>query len=439
MTRKILLLISFTFFISTSALFSEELDISATLDRAKKQSKDLKLAKAELDLAQERINEAWAAALPNISADINYSRNLKEQFFYIKGGFSGGGETARLSFTFKNEYSASAKLEQTLYSFGKVGTALEIAYDFEDYAEMNYKYQRQQILTNTRIAFYNVLLMQKIYQVSKDSENSARGNFEEVKTKYQSGVSSEYEMLQAEVRWRNSIPSTISAHKNYLLALNGLKSILNVPINEDLTLTGTLDDLPPLPNRATSKDVLETRLDYKAIQLEGQMRQKNVDIEFANHLPTLTGNFTYSFSSQSDEFKIENDFDNYVVGVRLNIPIYSGGFTAAQVEKAKIESFKTKTRIAQTKDKIETELDNTWLSVEEAHNRVKASEKNVSVARRTFEIAESRWDNGLATQLELKDSRLFLDQANLNFLTAQFDYLKAYFDWQLVTGHWEED
>ncbi len=440
MTKKTQFLLWFIISLFTISLFAESLDIDATLKRAKEQSKDLKLAKAELDIAQENISEAWASALPNISADVNYSRNLKEAVTIIKSDgkiFPAG--VSKLSFSSKNQYSVSAKLEQTIYSFGKVGTALDIAYDFEKYAEMNFKFQREQILTNTRIAFYNVLLMKQIYHVSKDSEQSAKGNFDEANTKFQSGVVSEYEMLQAEVRWRNSIPATIAANKNYLQAMNSLKSILNMPLSEDLNLTGSLDKLPALPLQANSTDVLNTRLDYKAIQLEGQMRKKNVDIEFANHLPTLSGDFSYTYSGQSDQFKIENDFDNYVIGVKLNIPLYSGGFTAAQVQKAKIESFKTQTRIAQEKDNIEINLSNVWLNLQEAHERITASKKNVSTAKRAFEIAETRWDNGLATQLELKDSRLFLDQAKVNNLTAQFDYLKAYFNWQLVTGQWDNE
>ena len=437
MTKNKKLLAGLIILLLAVHLFAESLDIEATLKRAKEQSKDLKLAKAELDLAQESINEAWSAALPNIFVDVNYTRNFKEQFFFINGDLP-EGQSNKLSFTFKNVYSVSAKLEQTLYSFGKVGTALEIAYDFENFAELNYKYQRRQILSNTKTAFYSVLLMEQISQVTIESEESAKGNFDESKTKFESGVVSEYEMLQAEVRWRYSIPATIAAKKNYLRALNNLKSILNMPLKEELNLTGSLGDLAAMPTKADPADVLGARLDYKAIQLEGQMREKNIDIEFANHLPTLTGDLSYSYSGQSDQFKIENDFDNYVIGVKLNIPLFSGGFTSAQVQKAKIESFKTQTRIAQLKDKIEIDLDNVWLNLQEANERIAASGKNVSTAGRAFEIAETRWDNGLATQLELKDSRLFLDQAKVNWLTAQFDYLKAYFDWQMVTGQWDE-
>ncbi len=40
----------------------------------------------------------------------------------------------------------------------------------------------------------------------------------------------------------------------------------------------------------------------------------------------------------------------------------------------------------------------------------------------------------LATQLELKDVRVAFDQAQLNFYSSVYDYLAAYFDWELANG-----
>lgn len=222
--------------------------------------------------------------------------------------------------------------------------------------------------------------------------------------------------------------------KEYELALNKLKSIINIPLKEEIDLSGSLDSLPLFPQNINVDEVLNSRDDYQAMLLEAGMRDNNVSLEFANHLPSLKGRFSYLFSAQSDEFSIENDFDNYVIGVTLTIPIYSGGNTSAQVQKARIELYQAQTRIAQAKDKIEMDLNNVALSLKEADQRIIASEKNISAAERAYEIAEARANNGLATQLELKDSRLFLDQARLNDLKARFDFLKAYYQWQLTTG-----
>ena len=58
----------------------------------------------------------------------------------------------------------------------------------------------------------------------------------------------------------------------------------------------------------------------------------------------------------------------------------------------------------------------------------------MGIGEKAFEIAEITSDNGLATQLELKDARLAYDQAKLNYFAAQYEYLEAYFDWELAVG-----
>lgn len=439
-TKTILFLCFFIILISNNVL-ARELTLSQTIKLAEGNSKELKLAQMELELADARVDEAWAMALPTIKVDLNYNKNLKDQIFYatIPDFITGEPTIQKFDMSFENEFSATAKLEQTLYSFGKVGTALEIAYEYEDFADKNYNYQRRQILINTKIGFYNALLAKNIYELNRDSEESARENYDETRQRFDSGVASEFELLQSEVRWRNAIPSAISAKKEYEFALNNLKSMISLPIKEEISLKGSLEELPDMPSDIYLEEVLNHRSDFQAMLLEGSMRDKNIAIEFANHYPTLKGRFSYLFSAQSDAFKVENDFDNYVLGLTLSIPIYSGGNTSALVQKARIEYNQAELRIAQTRDRIEMDLNNVVLNIREAKERIVAADMNVSAAQRTYDIAEARLNNGMATQLELKDSRIFLDQAKINYLTARFDYLKAYYQWQLATGIWQEE
>ncbi len=416
-----------------------EMNLESVLSRALQSNKDLKLARAEIKLADARVTEAWSSVFPTISTDINYTRNLSQQFIYINGSFGGGSGPSRFSFTFKNELFMTAKLDQTLYSFGKVGTALKIAYNYEDYVKAVFMYQKEKILNSIREGFFRALVLKKILTLAVESESSARENYEQTRVKFESGVSSEYDLLQAEVRWRNAIPATLAARNNFELAINNLKAMIDMPVNEELTLTGSLDTLPPLPPMLPVENALERRADFKALLLEESMRQKNVDLEFANHLPNLSGTFSYSYSGRSDRFKLENDYDNYVVGVQLHIPIFSGGYTQAQVQKARVEVEKTRLQVEQTRQKVAIELSNIHLRLREAFERIQSAQKAVDAARRAFEIAKSRSESGRATQLELKDSRLFLDQARITELNARYDYIVAHLNWQLASGAYSRD
>jgi len=410
------------------------LTLEQALQKALEDNKELKLARADLQLADARVTEAWSSVFPHIATDINYTRNLSDQFIYINGGFGGQTGPTRFSFTFKNEYSLRTQLNQTLYSFGKVGTALDIAYDYEKYVRALFRYQKEQILIKVEEAFYQTWIARQIFQLARESEAAAKENYQRTKIQFESGVRSELALLQAEVRWRSAIPEALAARNGYELALNSLKNMLNIPVNDSLEVQGRLDLPDVLPAKVPLESALQKRPDFQARLLEARMRDKNVDLEFANHLPDLSGQLTYTYSGRSDAFKLENDYDNYVLGVSLHIPLFSGGYTSAQVQKARVDAAKTHIQVARLQDQIATELENVHLSLEESFKQIKSAERAVTAARRAYELANAQSQAGHVTQLELKDARIVWDQARIARLNALFTYQKALLKWRLVTG-----
>ena len=176
------------------------------------------------------------------------------------------------------------------------------------------------------------------------------------------------------------------------------------------------------------------RPDFNALMWEKKLRQKNVSAMRSEFLPSLEGSLTYTYSAQSDEFKLEQENDNIIVGLSLNIPVFSGGSRIAGVKRANADVEKVSTRLAQAEDNIEVQLQNIQLQLQESRQRIEASHKAVESASRAFQIAETRAQNGLSTQVELKDSRVALDQAQVGYYGAIYDYLASYFSWEVATG-----
>ncbi|MCC7430187.1 TolC family protein [bacterium] len=419
-------------------LFAESYDLQGILSLAKMNNKEIKLAEFELKNATENKNEALSNALPKIDLDFGYNRNFLENAFYVSFPDSNGNtSTQKFKTSFDNQFSAAATLNQTIYSFGKVGNAIVAASYYKKLTKNQFDFQTQNVITNVKRAFYQTLLLRKVFEVAKDSEQSAKENYENIKVKYESDVVSEFELLQSEVRWQNSIPETIKAEKNYKLSANNLKSFVGLSVTEELDLKGDFELFPAMPEKLDFESILENRNDFNSLIWEKKVYEKALSIQFANHLPSIDGNLTYSYQAGSDDFKLENDSKNFFAGISLKVPVYSGGLTNSQVQKAKIEVGKVETRILMLTDQIKIQLSNSYLKLSEAQKRISASSKSVSTAKRAFEIAESRTKNGFSTQLELKDSRIFLDQAKLNYYSAIYDYLDAYFEWELITGKTE--
>jgi outer membrane protein TolC len=283
-------------------------------------------------------------------------------------------------------------------------------------------------------AFYQALLLEKAWEVSRESEKNARENWQDIKKKYDHGQVSQFQLLQAEARWQNLVPETARVRRDYEWLLNNLKNLAGIPVEETIRLKGDLDDLPVLPTVKAMEVILEQRPDFNALLWEEKLRTTGIKAEKANQLPELHLNLIYNYSALSDQFKLERENSSYIVGLNLSIPIFSGGYRQAQVQKAKIELEKTRIKIDRERETIYNEIHNIHLRLEEAHQRVEAAKATLETAKKAFEIAEITAANGLATQLELKDARVVYDQSRLNVYAAAYDYLDAYFDWQQAAG-----
>ena len=190
-------------------LFAGSYDLPAILELADQNNKDIKLARSNLEFADAMRKEAISQALPQLSANLVYNRNfLKNKFFFTVTDSSGNQQTQSFTVSFDNNYQMTASLNQTLYGFGKIGNAITAAGYFKTYSQLGYTSDYNTIITLIKKAFYQTLLLQKVWDVTVESEKSARDNFENIKIKFESGAVSEFDLLQAETRWQNSIPSS---------------------------------------------------------------------------------------------------------------------------------------------------------------------------------------------------------------------------------------
>ena len=108
------------------------------------------------------------------------------------------------------------------------------------------------------------------------------------------------------------------------------------------------------------------------------------------------------------------------------------------MEQVRLELEKTRVSLLQKQDEVRTEINNLQLLLNEASSRIVSAETTVKTAEKAYSIMEISAENGLATQLELKDALLNLSGAKLNYYSAIYDYLSAYFQWQQAVGEGDQ-
>lgn len=435
MKKTILLSISLIL-LSALSLGAKEYTLTEYLDLVERNSKELKLARQDLEIADATKAEAVSGALPHVSAQAGYTRNLSDMYMYMDMGALTDDEsagTSKFPITRNNEFSAYVTASQTLFS-GAVYNAVRAARQYRKLSDFVYDASYQEIITSAKKAFHQALLLRVVLEVTQASQQNAYENYQDVSKAFDNGLASQFGLLQAEVRYKEMIPQTTEAERNYSIALINLKNLAGIPLEEEIGLAGNLDAYPDLPTMKPLDAVLESRPDFNALLWEEKLRATNVSAEKSAFLPTLTGSLSYVFSSQSDRWRFDEKNDNYTLGLTLSVPIFTGGATKAKVQKARIELDRTRISIDRARDMIELEQENIRLRLEEAYNRIASAKAALTAAQKAFDIAEATSKVGLSTQLELKDSRTMLDLATTGYYSAVYEYLDAYFDYEKSMG-----
>jgi outer membrane protein TolC len=419
-----------------------DLSLADYMQLVEENSKDLYLANIDQQLADVQDKLARSATRPMISAGADYKRNFTEitmpaavgalpdlnsqtgmyDLFYVD-----------VPYNSKNEFSANIGVQQLLFDM-KVFKALEASKQYRTMTGTIYEASRQGVLTAAKQLYYQTVLLDEVYKVKTATQQNAHDTYLDILKKFDNDLASELDVLQAEVNWQINIPEETKAGRNRDLALSNLRFLAGLKPEDEIILTDSLSKTPAAALQTELGDILSSRRDYQAMQGELALRDINISATRAEFYPSLSASIGYGWQSSSDNFEIKDGTGALQAGLSLSIPIYYGGSRFAKMEQVRLEKKKSQISLIKKQDEIRTQINNLQLLLDESAFRITSAETTLETAGKAYKIMEISSQNGLATQLDLKDARLNLSGAQLNYYSAIYDYLNSYFQWQQAIG-----
>ena len=441
----LIFMVAFSMLFSVSASFAQDnsADMVLTLDKAisiaLKENYDIQLAGLNLSRAQAQIKEAYAGAFPKLTFSGQYSRNIKSPVLFIPPNtpFNPSPTTLAFSIAADNSYNAGINLSQTIFD-PRLGTAISIAKTYSKYSDVGNQATKDSVIATVKESFYNVLLTKKLVDVNQKSYEVAKANYENTGALYKQGVASEYDYLRSEVQLANVKPSLIQAQNNFELSKNALKNVLGLQINTSIDVEGEfkvekVDS--SLMARSDSILVKQNTLLQK-LSLQKSILKENVSIEKAAYLPSLSAFGSYNWQTQDNTF----DFNNYnwvntiTVGLQLSYTLFDGFSRSAKIQQAEIGLKSLQVVENKAKEGLKISLLQSKLKMDEALDRINAQEKSVGQAERALQIAQTRYKEGVGTQLEILDTQNSLTATQTNYQKAIYDFLIAKTEWERILG-----
>ncbi len=384
-------------------------------------------AQRDREIGRTLIKQARAEAFPQISGSAIYTRLDEVQEIDFAG--------QNLSFGVLDNYSVVGKVEQLLYSGGRVRAAMRAAGLARDYYDNGAEYTRSTITRDVRFGFHAILLAREAVEVRREAVEQLEGHAANAEQKWQAGTVSEFDQLSAQVRVANERPALIAAETDYRMARLILRRLLRIEA-EAFVVDGSLV-LQPV--RETLANLLacavESRGDVRQMELQALLDQQQLDVAESGQLPSLRAFFTYNGANAYQFVEYEDDWEwHWNAGLSVDWTFWDGGLTAGLVRERELALAKTRTSLDDLARLVRMQVQAAYLEMERARKAIEAGAGNVALAQKALSIAETRFGAGLTTNLEYADSQLALRTAQLTRLQALHDHMNAVAELEYVCG-----
>jgi outer membrane protein len=437
------------------------LSLDAAVQRALGQSEEVRLAQSQVEIAESQVREARAGALPQVSANVGYTRTFASSFSSGEGftlpdslrfspdstaplaervryleqnaplaGLGGLGSLfGDLPFGQANAYVATLSGSQLLYSGGRTAAALRIAREFRQVARLGFVEQAAEIELQVRRAYVNALFAQELAASAQQALEQAEAFLQQEVLRLSAGRASELEVLRAEVSRDNLRPQLVEAQNAAELSLLNLKRLVGVPMDAPIVLTTPLDvpSAEALARPVLAAEALERRASVEQAERQVQIAEQNIRIARGAFLPNVSlrmnyGRLLYPLSPVELAGEWRTD---WTAGLNVEIPLLSGGQRSAQLRQARIEAEQARLQLVQLREGVQLQYAQAAGERERARTAIAARQTTVQAAQRVYELTVLRYNQGLATQLEVSQARLELLQARTNLAQAVADFLNA--------------
>lgn len=404
---------------------SYSFSLQQAIEHALKNNYSVINADRDIEAAKKKKWETTTIGLPQIDANVNYLNNFKIQ----QNQFTVNGQTTTLEFGNFNSMDASLKLSQLIFD-GSYLVGLQSARTYLKISE-NAKVKTNQEIREIVINSYgNVLLADESIGILEKNKTILEKTVFETQQTYNNGLIEEENVEQFQITLASVKSSLENVKRQKAIALNMLKLVLGIELDEQLTLTDNLNNLAQNNvDLAILKEEfkVENNIDYQIGKNVEESNRLLLKLEKSKALPSLGASVNFgsnTFGSRFTMFNGDQKWYNYSnMGIGLNVPIFSSLGRSAKTQQAKIALEQSKTDLKETEQKLKLQYQKSKSDYEYSIEQLGTSKSNLNLAERIEGKQQIKFKEGLSSSFDLTKAQEQLYDAQQKYLQSLLDVI----------------
>lgn len=389
------------------------------------------ISEKEIDKAYKQKWEIIAQGLPQISGVVDYQNLLKQPVTLLPAEITGGepGTFVPVRFGTQQNLGGTATYNQLIFD-GSYIVGVQSAKTLLQISKNAKTKTDQEVKAAIINAYGNVLLAAESVQILQKNIEVLDKNFRDTQKIFENGLTEEEDVEQLQI--------TLLGLKNNLnrstrlreISIEMLNLTLGLPVKTQTTLTQNLDDLALryFDLALLEKEIpIEDNIDYRISENQAEAARIYVRLEKSKALPSLKGFVNYGFQGYSESFTFFSEDQEYftqsILGISLNIPIFSSGLRGAKTQQKKIEYDQALLQLKETENRLRLEINSAKNDYGYSLENYQTQKQNLQLAERIENKNQIKFFEGLASSFELSEAQRQLYAAQQDLLQSMLDVI----------------
>jgi outer membrane protein TolC len=436
------------FFLAAQLLAQQSLSVSVAeaQDYAVTHAYTVQTNSLEVEKARKLYLENIGRGLPQVSANGNYTYNLERQSFIAD---LGSGQLGLLQIGAPYSALGTVAAEQLIFD-GSYIVALLASQVLKENALNDLEKSRIEIRDQVARAYHLVLVSRRTAEIIAEDLKFLQQSFEETKKLFENGFVEEQDKDQLELLLSNLLNNQDYIQKQEEVALMLLKIRMGLSLETELTLTDDIDGLMVFTEEGTSilstPFTVENHIDYRSILTQERGQTLNLRNENMQYLPKIKAFYNLNYNVNNMDswvFTGEQGQDRLDVrwqalGVSLSVPILTGGTRVARVQQAQLALQQVVVAKQQVQDNLKLAYAQAKAEYEYALNTYKTQRRNVEIAKNIRDKTLRKYQEGLATSLELTQAENQYQDSLRNAINTSNQVLDKKVNLEKVLGKYND-
>ena len=412
--------------------FSMDLSLAQATELILAESQDLKKAEANVKKAEASLDVANSNRWFNIKGTASYMNlinvedptkaygvDLPPEFGGLIAQFT-GEQTNHLDIP-DNIFIAGVSITQPIYTFGKIGNAVDAVRSAIKMSETGREITRREVKYAAADIYWTAKMTDEIVKISEQDLNQAKSAKQKLTA---AGRANRSNLVKIESDIATKEINLSDAKFNRDTAHRMLKILAGIDMSEDLTLT---DDFPKTFADLDAGELKSTP-QWDMLNEQIAMYERNARSQRAGAYPTLAATASYNYLAMDTEFNNmfnRNNSQSAYWGLALQVPIFSGGLHRANATVEAMNAEAARQDLDKSKKMTTEEYNRAIEKYNHLRSNLAGLENARNLAAKAYNFSRDRFAAGQTSAVELAEVSAGLYQLDMALLNAKYNILMS--------------